>query len=1052
MTPRFCLRLHSRCLALHLRCWMKALSKMPTLASRSLLRSLGFRFLLLCALPCAPAWGSNAGPAEIRDFSFTDPYFQSVGDNEAIPSGVVTSLAQDHSGILWIGTEGGLIRYDGYRFRKYVHTAENPHSLAGDYVSALYVDADGYLWIGTSSDGLSRFDAQTEQFENYRHDDAVPSSLGSGMTWAIARDASGGTWVGNEAGLDHLAPGEHAWRHFRHSDKDEHSLAQDLVHNLLVDRHGSLWVGTGAGLQRLRPDGKSFENVAVPARSSDADSKAASDVRALFEAKDGKIWFGTRKHGAAWIIPGKSEPHWLPVDPERADALAHGWVRAISQPQADNIWLGSYGGGLAIVNAADGRVEKRLRHDLSDPSSLALDGVGAMLTDRAGQLWLGTWGGGLQRYNPLNRAFRLLRHSPIRSESLSQSEVDSVLELDDGRILVGTDANGIDILDRQRGLIGGYRPVPGKHGALADAAIFGLAKTPDGALWAGTKQAGAMRLAQGATEWEGYGVAQGLPSLGVSKMMTTKAGELWVGTDAGIAHWQPAVKRFETFMTADGQTLRAHVYSIEEDGKGRLWAGTDAGLWVLEPDTRTLKAIHAAPDQSDGLSSDDIAGLMVDHKGALWVSTAQGFDRMTSWDGEHAQFQHMSAVFGHPGMSLGDGPMEDRQGRIWTDKFVLDPAHLRIYALSKADGLDIGTNWDESYGRTHDGLMLYGGTQGMAIIDPEKFQPWNYQPPVVPSEIKINGTHAPLGLLENGLTLSPEQRDFSVEFSALDFSAPTKNRYAYRLLGYDRDWIETDAEHRIASYGNLWPGDYTLEVRGSNRVGEWSKNELSIPVKVVPAFWQRGWFLLLSILLAGAAVYSAYRWRVAQLHAQAESLRNLVAQRTHELLEKNSELEQLSITDRLTGLYNRLYLDRTLTREMATAQRSGNAFSLILIDVDKFKSVNDTYGHPVGDQVLIKVSEILQSRVRVTDVAGRWGGEEFLVICPATDADGAVEVAEKLRALIEQTEFTQARNCTASFGVSTYTEGDTIAALVTRTDQALYSAKESGRNKVVATS
>jgi diguanylate cyclase (GGDEF)-like protein len=1009
--------------------------------------------VLLQSVASFAAGGASARAPEAVDFAFVDPYFQSIGDSDAIPSGVVTALAQDGRGLLWIGTEEGLIRYDGYRFRRYNHVRNDPHSLAGDYIATLFVDPDGHLWIGTGSDGISRFDGRTEQFENFQHDASRADSIGRGMIWSVACDNDGRIWAATDSGLDYLPRGQSTWRHFRHADADPNSLMSDRVHNLLLDRRGALWVGTSMGLQRLRPDLSGFDRLVVDpataAPSADDKLPAANDVRALFEAADGKIWVGTRKRGAAWMAPGELTPHWLPVDPARADGLSHGWVRTISQPQDGQIWLGTYGGGLDIVRADDGKVEKKLHHDLSIASSLALDGVGAMLKDRAGQLWVGTWGGGLQHYNPQNQAIRVLRHSPLRPEGLSQAEVDSVLELADGRLLVGTDGNGIDILDRQKGVVGGYRPQAGKRGALADAAIFGLAKTHDGALWAGTKQAGAMRLLPGATDWEGFGVAQGLPAIGVATLKASREGELWVGTDSGLAHWQDATQRFETYAGPDGQAMHAHVYSLEQDAQGRIWAGSDNGLWVKEPNERFIHAIHHAQQDADSLSSDDIAGLLIDRKGQLWVSTAQGFDRLLSWDGQRARFEHLSTALGFPGLSLGDGPLEDSQGRIWTDRFVIDPKRLTLTTLSKADGLEIGTNWDASYGRTHDNFFLYGGTLGLAIIDPEKFRPWDYQPPVVVTELKVNGRHVPLATLEGGLTLTPEQRDFSVEFAALDYTAPNKNRYAYRLQGYDGKWIETDAENRSASYGNLWPGRYTLQVRGSNRAGAWSPHELSIPVIVLPAFWQTGWFLAFALLFAGALIYAAIRRRVVHLQAQAESLRNVVAQRTQELVEKNRELEQLAITDRLTGLYNRLYLDRALQHEMAVAQRTGEAFSLVMLDIDKFKMVNDRYGHQAGDEALVTLAGILQSRMRVTDVAGRWGGEEFLVICPATDRQGAQGVAETLRSMVEQTEFSRVGHCTASFGVASFEADDSITTIVARADRALYAAKEGGRNRVV---
>jgi diguanylate cyclase (GGDEF)-like protein len=1006
------------------------------------------RSLAACCLGVALASGqlglaatTTPGPAG-DDFAFIDPYFQNVGENDSIPSGVVTSLAQDADGLIWIGTEEGLVRYDGYRFRHYVHNAADPHSLAGSYISSLHVDAEGFLWIGTGSDGLSRYDIKHEIFDNFRHADADPESLGGGMVWAIATDA-GGTWVASNSGLDYLPKGGRAWRHYRHDEHNPASLADDRVHNLLIDKSGALWVGTAAGLQRLRADHKGFDSIA-----EGEHAVQERDIRALFQAADGKVWFGTRKLGAAWMAPGQATPHWLPVDANDAQALSHGWVRAINQPSDGEVWIGTYGGGLNIVDAASGRVKKRLHHDLSVASSIGLDGIGAMLHDRAGQLWLGTWGGGLQRYNPENRAIRVMRHSPVRPESLSQAEVDSVFEQDDNTLLIGTDANGVDIVDRSRGVVGGYRPHGGQKGALADAAIFGIGRTADGALWVGTKQAGAMRLAADSSSWEEFGVEKGLPAIGVSKVTITSKGELWVGTDSGVAHWNPDTERFETFHGADGQPMRAHVYSLEEDHEGRIWAGTDDGLWLREPGAPSMLSIHAVPGQTDGLSSDDIAGLLVDRQGRLWVSTAQGLDRLKSRAGTVTHFEHISTMLGHPGMALGDAPMEDKQGRIWTDSFLIDLAHQRFYNLSKADGMEIGTNWDNSFGKTHDGLLLYGGTQGLAVIDPERFHPWAYQPPVVATELKIDGLHAPLSALENGLTLSPEQRDFSIEFAALDYTAPNKLRYAYRLEGYDRDWIETDAEHRSVSYGNLWPGSYTLTVRGSNRNGDWSPHELKLAVTVMPAFWQTRWFAIAALFAAGLLVYAIYRLRVAQLTLQAENLRRQVAERTAELMEKNKELEQLAVTDRLTNLYNRLYLDHALARELALAQRAGEPFSLIMIDVDRFKTINDALGHLAGDNVLKAIADILHSRVRATDIAGRWGGEEFLLICPGTHAEGAQEVAETLRTLIAESDCSEAGRCTASFGIASFRDDDTVTTLVSRADQALYQAKEKGRNRV----
>lgn len=185
-----------------------------------------------------------------------------------------------------------------------------------------------------------------------------------------------------------------------------------------------------------------------------------------------------------------------------------------------------------------------------------------------------------------------------------------------------------------------------------------------------------------------------------------------------------------------------------------------------------------------------------------------------------------------------------------------------------------------------------------------------------------------------------------------------------------------------------------------------------------------------------------------QLRRLNEELELKVAARTRELAEKNRELERLSITDRLTGLYNRLKLDEGLERELSRAARYGTPFSVVLLDIDHFKRVNDTHGHQMGDRVLVEFANILRRTIRHTDWAGRWGGEEFLVICPETALAGAGRLAEKQRGEIATHGFPVIDGCSASYGLAEYRAGDGIESLVARADAALYRAKEGGRNRI----
>ena len=828
---------------------------------------------------------------------FTESEFETLRDPEMIDNRSITALAQDTRGLIWIGTQEGLIRYDGYRFRKFAHKAGDPSSLVGNYVFSLTASADGRLWVGTFNDGISVFDPATERFENFRHDKDLPDSLSSGEVSAMASDAQGGMWIATGRGLDYLASGSKRFTHFRH-DNNPHSLLSHKINSLLWDRLGHLWVGSRDGLQRLSRNRTKFETIIT-----------GKSVQTLFQAPDGKIWLGTRDHGAAWL-DSAHQPQWLPLA-----QLSHPWIASIAQPNPNQIWLASLGGGIIIVSAKDGSVLQTLRHDPALSGSLALDLIKPMLRDRAGWLWVGTWGAGLQRVSANQSVISLVRHSVSRPRGLSHPDVSCILELDDGKLLIGTVGNGIDIFDRQRGQIGGYRASRGQSGALPDATIRALAQTGDGTVWVGTQRSGVVRQLRGSTAWESV---PGLPAVDANRLLASRDNSVWVGTGRGVARWrapapnqtanseQPVAKsnpigRFEPITDQHGKALQAHVNALVEDDQGRIWIGTYNGLWLYEPGSKGIITISADPSRSDALRSDSIAGLLFDSRRRLWVSTEKGLERLTSWDGKLARFEHVSAKLGQAERKIGGNLLEDQQGRIWTEGFVIDLARGRANPFTAADGFNLGSVWFGSYTKTRDGLLLYGGTKGIALIDPERFVSYNYAPPLVVTELDIKGKASAPGRLilplaqtesntEADLTLLPHQRNFAIGFSALDYSDPKKNQYQYRLQGYDKDWINTDSDHRTAAYGNLWPGLYTLQVRGSNRNGDWSAHELKISIRVLPVWWKTWWFGLLLLLLTCALIGWLVQVRTRYLRQRQRELKQLVDQRTSQLQRKRAQL------------------------------------------------------------------------------------------------------------------------------------------------------------------
>ncbi len=813
------------------------------------------------------------------DAAFGQPEFEHIDDEESFPGGIVSALAQDPRGFLWAGTPGGLFRYDGYRWRRFTHAANRNNSLVGNTIQTLWLAPDGQMWIGTT-DGLSVLDTVSEQFVNFRHDANKENSLSVGAIRAITGDNEGGVWIATGQGLDYRPRGSKDFVHFRQDKNDSSSLASNQVRSLLVDRQGRLWVGSMGGLQRRTLDGQHFEAIGFDA--NDKAELAEKAILSLFEAEDGKMWLGTSSQGAGWLEPGTHKLHWLPPDPANPSAANASQVSKIMQIQAGQIWIATAGEGIYVVSPENGRLLQHLHHDPALPGSLAYDSVETLLLDRAGLLWIGTLGGGLQRMNTQNKMISLLRHSPTQPKGLSSPDVRHMLELSNGRILFGSASNGVDIFGFGGSLVSSFRAGPAQSGGLPDAAITGLAQTADDTIWVATEHAGMVRLTTGSTLWQPI---PGLPGTQVRKLYAARNGELWVGTNLGVARWQPGRTRFEIMNDESGNPLQMPVNAFAEDVRGSIWVGTSNGLWVMEPNSLGWRGIHAQAGKASSLVSDEIEGLLCDQHGRIWVSTTKGLERLSNWDGQTAQFEHISTLLGQAGRNFGSNLLEDQKGRIWTGDAIIIPGNARgftansaaqamqLVTLSKADGLDIGGHLRGAFTRTRNGLLLFGGTTGVAIINPALFQPWTYPAPVVATGLRINGQPVHLGQLAQltsgpeptKLILSPEQRNFALEFAILDYTNPKKNQFQYRLLGYDNNWIDSDATHRNAEYSNLEPGNYRLQVRGSNRTGTWSPQELSIPIQVLPQYWQTKWFLALMALLTLFAIYAARRWHLGGL-------------------------------------------------------------------------------------------------------------------------------------------------------------------------------------------
>jgi diguanylate cyclase (GGDEF)-like protein len=976
--------------------------------------------------------------------ALADVAFQRVVSETGVPNTLgPTAIAQDATGFLWIGTQDGLVRWDGYRFDRFRAAPGAAHALPDAYVQRLHVDAAGRLWVGTLSAGLARYRAESGDFMRVP---VGPRGLPHPNVTSIADAPAGALWVGTDAGLS-LVDAE-TGRLVRHIADFEG--ASPRVFSLLADRRGVLWVGTDRGLFRAASDGTGLRHVDLPGR-------VQATVTVLMEDERQRLWIGTRHAGVAVLDAADGAM----FRPPAADSIGQHPVVAMAQAVTGEVWIATSDRGVLIVDpeTSSGRWA---RNEPLLPQSLDDDSIWALHVDRSGLMWVGT-GRSLLRHDPKAQAVLATLSARGSGKGLSGSQADALLALPDGHVWVGH-ASGIDVLDPSRAAPVGRIRADHVHPerALPESAMFAMQRSIDGAVHAATDR-GLYRIDPATRRVQRVRWAAREPGKAVWALLAD-GDALWVGGQDGIWRVRPgstpvAAEAFDIGLPDHRVELLAHA------PQGRLWVGTRSGLLLLDVGRRTAVPYLQGPWVPPGLGTVVVNALMHDVQAdRLWLGTASvGILVVDAPFSSAPKVQVLGVEQGLPNLNIS-GLLRDAQDRVWasTDDglVVVTSSSLAAKALGSADGVQIATYWAHSAAATPEGELLFGGLGGLTVVRPDRLQAWRHQPAVVLTQVRIDGAIQPATALHaaaRALTLAPGTRSVAVEFSSLDFSAPERNRYAYRLRGFEDRWTEVPANHRVATYTNLPPGDFVLQVRGSNREQEWSGQELSIALSVQPAWHQTAAFRILIAALSLAGLYAVVQARTLWLQRQRRQLEALVTertaaleQRTAELVEGERKLAEMAYTDSLTGLANRRRFELLFNHHAATARRQGVEFALALIDLDRFKQINDTLGHAAGDALLVEVARRLLHAVRDSDAVARLGGDEFalLISSPLNDQTAAI-LFERILAAFDAPVPHEGRDMrtSLSIGVAVFPrDGDDLDQLYAKADAALYRAKAAGRN------
>jgi len=359
-------------------------------------------------------------------FDIGSLHFETIGNEEKIGADTITAILQDERGFIWLGTQHGLVRYDGYRFVHYTHDENNTNSLGGNYIRTLALGKNGQIWVGTNSDGVSVLNPHSGNFSHYRHDKKQANTISHDQITALVMDEHGNIWVGTNNGLNYIAATTQKITRYFTEESNVNNLKESHVRSLLIDKNKRIWVGSWNGLNYLDPGDTEFQRYQDPATSQ--PSLTDSNIFTLFQTSDSKIWIGTTDNGAGWIEAGDSSLHWSVIGSAKVEDDKP-WIITLAQPNPSELWIGTNGKGIFILDADNGTLKKNLRHDAMHSNSINYDGIGSLFIDDAGLIWIGTWGGGLNLHNPNNTAFRSLYHSPNKEGMLTHADIGAFLEI-----------------------------------------------------------------------------------------------------------------------------------------------------------------------------------------------------------------------------------------------------------------------------------------------------------------------------------------------------------------------------------------------------------------------------------------------------------------------------------------------------------------------------------------------------------------------------------------------------------------------------------------------
>jgi len=883
----------------------------------------------------------------------------------------VMAIAQDKNQFIWMGTRHGLNRYDGYRFKIYTNSSDNPNSISGNVINTLLSDSKGRLWVGTENglniynekndhfyrinkrssansfscdsvecvyedpqkniwigtdNGLNLLlDAEKQIFKKFLFDKPNYKS-GLNCVFSIFKDEKQNLWVGTYNGLVriYLFKGKYHFEIFRHNPNNKNSISSNAVKSIVIDKQKRLWLGTYNGLNLFDYEHKTFKRYQTSA--TDPNSIVNNDIRTLTCDKAGNIWIGTQE-GLSIFDPITQKFSNYRYDPEQTGGLSQNSIHSIFQDLNGSVYLGTYYKGVNVVYPS--ATPFTVFSNSKKQQGLSSNIVSAMTEDKYHNLWIGTEGGGLNYINRRNNTFTYYKSEPNNSNGLNSNLIKTLCLDKTGQLLVGTHRGGLYVFSPTTHHFRKIINVKDVKNTFSSAEVIAITEDSNGMVWVGSRDGlSTLNKTNGlyASTTVKSIVEKNLKNKYIEVIFEDRAKNLWIGTRAGLYAYNPASKRITAYYQNKTKGLKSeYINCIMQSKNGNICIGTAfGGLSIFDNKSRKFKNYN----EKAGLPNGNVLGIIEDDENSLWISTDKGLSKLVSK----------------------------------TEKFI---------NYTKSDGL-AGNDFNiRSFLKDSRGELFFGGYDGLTAFYPSQIAINNNVAPIIFTELKLFDqpvtVNAPDGLLKEDIksikqiTFKHNNNNFSLNFALLNYIKPEKNSYRYILKGHSKDWVKTGIPS--VTYSDLPAGNYTFMVTGNNNDGNPGGKAATLKITVLPPFWATWWAYLIYLAFFSGLLFLVVRYLfVRALLKRTEDIQkmklNFFTYVAHEI-----RTPLTLILGPLENLSKQYQTDTELNRQIIPIKNNANRLMRLITELMDFRKAETGHLtlHVTEDNIVDFINEIFIS-------------------------------------------------------------------------------------------